>query len=55
VLRQAFDRVPDESREALRRAADEASSVEPSVVYRRPNTEGSGKYAVAVVPSAPAE
>jgi len=33
VLRQAFDRVPEESKEALRRAANEAGDVEPSQVY----------------------
>lgn len=51
VLREAFDRTPLESREALRRAADEASAVEPSVMYRSSDTEGSSKDAVAEVVS----
>ena len=40
VLREALDRVPPESRQALVRAINEAARVEPSVVYRPSAWEG---------------
>ena len=43
VLREALDRAPPESREALLRAADEVSGVGPSVVYRPSARENSRK------------
>ncbi|MFQ5464030.1 MAG: hypothetical protein ACE5E5_15570 [Phycisphaerae bacterium] len=43
VLREAFDRAPHESREALGRAADEAKDILPSVMYLPSDMDGSSE------------